>query len=204
MQASFPILPLLVLALVLAGLILVGILLFKTHWSLGAGYIVVLVSPVLWLAVVVIHPFGPVDALRVVAEATAEDGTTAVLTQSRNDYWAEPYTVALWLRPPGEPWHWFYVDHQSGWWRSGRIEMDGERGEALIRSGSKRFATLDLETRTLTREDGFPARVATPVDPEWELVDRGEYFGALGGNFRGSPMSRGAASNRPPGSGPGS
>jgi hypothetical protein len=125
----------------------------------------------------IFHPFGPVDTLRILDRAELAGGTRLLLTQSRNPGWTEPYTINLWVKPAEKPWGCLLIDHESRWWRRGRIKVEGER-VTLLRGGQEFCSFTRQGGAFVTSEDDEPM---TPfwVDRKWEPREGGEYRPAL-------------------------
>lgn len=62
----------------------------------------------------------------VLGRVTTSSGCEVVLSQRWNLQPFEPYTVALWLREPGEAWGWCYVGHEEHRWTEFALEYDAE------------------------------------------------------------------------------
>jgi hypothetical protein len=68
---------------------------------------------------------------RIIARPTAPDGTEMCILQSFTGDWTEPYRVSFCYRRPGQPWGWFYYEHEDTRWWFGSIKLttDGKRAE---------------------------------------------------------------------------
>lgn len=106
------------------------------RFVLGATAIVLLGTGALFLAVV--QPGGD----GVLASLRLEDGSEYMVTQ-RCNWSGEPYTVAFYMRSPGEPWGWCYIDHQAYRWWSVSMNHDDRTGEIIITERGEKQAVLD-------------------------------------------------------------
>jgi hypothetical protein len=152
-------------------------LFLRRRWKWALGVATVGLAGPAWLIVLILHPFGPVRKLRILDRAQLADGTQLVLTQSRNLAWAEPYTIDFWLKPPDRPWGCLLIDHESVWWRRGRIQVEGER-ITLLRGG-KVFCSFVRQGRAfVTSEDDEPMSPFW-MGRDWAPREGGEYQDAM-------------------------
>ena len=63
----------------------------------------------------------------------------------------EPYTTSFYCKIEGEPWVWFYMDHEDTRWFSGRIDYNKDTKIAEIYHGNDLVAKYDSNTGTFTR-----------------------------------------------------
>jgi hypothetical protein len=82
---------------------------------------------------------------KLVAKATAPDGTEMVLFQKCN-YSAEPYLTHFYFRNPTGSWHSFQIDFEDTRWLSGRIECN--TGIATVYRGKAEVAQFDWSNST--------------------------------------------------------
>ena len=67
-----------------------------------------------------------IDGPRIVARATATDGTEFCVVQKCN--WnLEFFTTTCYYRKPGGRWGWFYYDHEDWYWRRVGVEVSVRR-----------------------------------------------------------------------------
>lgn len=74
-------------------------------------------------------------------------GTQIILKQSYNQNFGEPYTVDFFYKRKGEPWKWFYIDHEDTRWWSGEIKVFSENKIEVWR-GRTLVAVFDSEAET--------------------------------------------------------
>ncbi len=177
-KAYIPIL-LVLLILILLVAALLWFLAHRRRWILFSLLLLICIGGPAYIVLFMIHPFGERDRLRIIASAKASDGTEIKLTQARNQGWAEPYTVSLWVRPAGRNWRWYYVDHQDSWWRTGKISINTEQTKAkIIKGGKDLIAELDLPQLSLKLADGTE-RANCWMSENWECTEDAEYRNAL-------------------------
>ena len=85
----------------------------------------------------------------IIARTVAPDGTDMCVVHKSN-YSMEPYTIGFYFKHPGQPWGWFYYEHEDTRWFRGSIELNAEGTTALIKRGWKTVATFDLTTDSFT------------------------------------------------------
>ena len=85
----------------------------------------------------------------IIARAVAPDGTDLCVIHKSN-HTGEPYTVSFYFKRPGNPWGWFYYEHEDTRWLTGSIVFDDTGTVALIKRGWRTVATFDLKTDSFT------------------------------------------------------
>lgn len=118
----------------------------RRHWVWATVVFFLGAAGPFWLVVFFFHPFGPVGTLRILDRAEAPDHTRLVLTQSRNEGFTEPYSISLWVKPPGKTWGFCYIDHEDSWWRRGSIGFVRGGRQAQVFRGAKPVINLDLKS----------------------------------------------------------
>lgn len=110
----------------------------------------------------------------VLGRVTTSSGCEVVLSQRWNREPFEPYTVALWLREPGEEWGWCYVGHQEHRWTESALEYDHEREEVrLLNAGvvRGRLECSSLQFALYNERGNFKRSVPAPQErraPDWQ------------------------------------
>jgi len=98
------------------------------------------------------------------------DGSEYMVTQSCN-WGLEPYTVAFYLRSPGEPWGWCYIDHEANRWRQVAMTYDDASDSIVVTERGKRRAVLDRKRRAFWIDNGSIRRELTApqsyMDPRY-------------------------------------
>lgn len=155
----------------------IGVLAIKRRWGWAAGLFALGLAWPVWMLVTVYHPFGAVDRLRVLDRKEAPGPTELVLTQARNPDWREPYTLMLWMKPPGKPWGGMLIEQASGWWGRGEIRIEGR--EALVYHGREKVLRLDLERGEYDLIDIEDRQRPVWLDSHWEPREGGEYREAV-------------------------
>jgi hypothetical protein len=102
-----------------------------------------------WWIVMSFSPGGD----RIIARTTAPDGIEMCILQSFTGEWAEPYRVSFYYRRPGQPWGWFYYEHEDMRWWFGSINLttDGRRAEILRFVSPVAHFDLQKEAFTIVR-----------------------------------------------------
>ena len=103
------------------------------------------------------HLVGPIP-LGVVASLRLADGSEYVVTQRDNGNWAEPYTVEFFMRSPGKPWGWCYIDHQANGWRRVSMTYDAATDVVTVAKRGIWQAALDRKRSAFSIGDGKPKR----------------------------------------------
>ena len=86
---------------------------------------------------------------RVIGRAVAPDGTEMCIVQQFN-WSAEFFTTSFVYRRPGQPWGWFYYDHQDGYWGSSRASLDPKTQVAVFYRRGAPAITFRWDTETYT------------------------------------------------------
>lgn len=93
----------------------------------AAGIFFILLAAIIFLGSRLLYP-------RIVASTSAPDGTILCVYQEFN--WSfEPYTTSVYAKKTGEPWAWFYYDHEDLAWLSARTKVDTIEQAVLIYRG---------------------------------------------------------------------
>lgn len=151
----------------------IGVLAIKRRWGWMAGLFALGLAWPLWILVMVLHPFGPPDCLRILARAEADDHTQLLLTQARNPTWGMPYTVACWVQPPGKPWGCMMIDLESPWWPAGKILIRDRH--ALVLHGGEQELDYDMENNAYTLADTSEKFRPLWIEDGWEPREGGEF-----------------------------
>ncbi|MCC7300648.1 MAG: hypothetical protein IT583_06180 [Verrucomicrobia bacterium] len=85
----------------------------------------------------------------IIARAIAPDGTDLCVTHKSN-HTGEPYTVNFYFKRPGNPWGWFYYEHEDTRWFRGSIKLNAQGTTAFIKRGWRTVAIFDLTTDSFT------------------------------------------------------
>jgi hypothetical protein len=101
----------------------------------------------LFLLIVQPGPSGVIASLRLA------DGSEYMVTQ-RCNWSAEPYTVAFYMRSPGEPWGWCYIDHEASRWRNVRMSHEAATDSIIVTRGGTRRAVLDRKRSMFWIDNG--------------------------------------------------
>lgn len=72
------------------------------------------------------------------------------ILQNFTGTWTEPYRVGFYYRRPGEPWGWFYYEHEDLRWWFGSIKLTTDRKRAEIRRFVSPVAHFDPEKEAFT------------------------------------------------------
>lgn len=96
----------------------------------------------------------------VVASLRLPDGAQYMVTQ-RCNWGPEPYTVAFYMRSPGEKWGWCYIDHQANRWHNVTMTYDANRDVVTITEQGVWRAALNRKLGTFAIGHGKPARELT-------------------------------------------
>lgn len=119
----------------------------------------------------------------VLDRVTTADGVELALTHRSNDSISEPYTVSFYYRRPGDPWGWFYYDHEDTRWWDGQIEVNEDESLATVLRGDERVATFDISSSafTILRWDRTTMGAQRWMPTDWSPEDdvSGTNFDAL-------------------------
>lgn len=112
----------------------------------------------------------------VLASLRLADGSEYLVTQYCNWDVGEPYTVAFYMRSPGEKWGWCHLDHEAFRWRNVDLSYDGGTDVITITERGDWQASLDRRRKLFVQPSLGPNRqwttyeVAAPQgfrDPEF-------------------------------------
>ena len=98
-------------------------------------------------AAILFYDMGP-GGSGVLAAKRLPDGSEYMVTQKYNGQWAEPYTVSFYMRKPGQPWGWCYIDHQDSRRTNVRLSYDQAADTVVVTDNGKRRAALDRRRDT--------------------------------------------------------
>ncbi len=110
----------------------------------------------------------------VLGRVTTSSGVEVVLSQRWNLQPFEPYTVALWMREPGEDWGWCYVGHEEHRWTEFALEYDAELEQVrLVNDGvlRGRLECSSLQFATYDWRGNYRHTVPAPQErrtPDWQ------------------------------------
>ena len=123
--------------------------------------LVVLITLIGGLFLLIVQP-GPSG---VVASLRLPDGSEYMVTQ-RCNWSAEPYTVAFYMRSPGDSWGWCYIDHEAFRWRNVKMTYDTATDSIIVTKGGRRVAVLDRKRSMFWIDNGSGIRreLAAPQD----------------------------------------
>ena len=93
----------------------------------------------------------------VAASLRLPDGSEYMVTQ-RCNWSVEPYTISFYMRSPGKPWGWCYMNHQANRWRNVQMTYDAAKDVITITERGKWKAALDRKRSTFALGDGKPFR----------------------------------------------
>ncbi len=114
---------------------------------------VVLVLLIMGALLLLIQPGGS----GVLASLRLPDGSEYMVTQRCN--WSpEPYTVAFYMRSPGGPWGWCYIDHQAMRWRNVTMKHDPNTDVITITENGTWRASLNRQRSTFALGEVAPKR----------------------------------------------
>lgn len=109
---------------------------------------------------------------RIVARVATPEGLEACVLQKFNCS-GEPFTTSFVFHKPGQPWKWFYYDHQDWYWGMARVVVAPTSNSLVIYRGNFRAITFDWdkEVYTLHRRGtqwGPPSSLPTGWSPATE------------------------------------
>lgn len=86
---------------------------------------------------------------RIVLHWVAPDGTVLVVYQEFSDL-SEPFETSIFTRKPGQPWGWFYYDHQDLVWAAPRVDENAPDGTVSLWRSGMPVARYDWKRDQLT------------------------------------------------------
>jgi hypothetical protein len=96
----------------------------------------------------------------VAASLRLPDGSEYMVTQ-RCNWSAEPYTVEFFMRSPGSPWGWCYIDHEANRWRAVAMTYDSASDtDRCHRAGHSSRRSQPHPKRLLDRQRQYSPRVS--------------------------------------------
>jgi hypothetical protein len=100
----------------------------------------------------------------VAASLRLPDGSEYMVTQ-RCNWSAEPYTVEFFMRSPGSPWGWCYIDHEANRWRAVAMTYDSASDTVVVTERGIRRAALNRTRSAFWIDNGSIRReLAAPQD----------------------------------------
>ena len=104
---------------------------------------------------------------RVVAEATAPNGTRMCVVQEFN--WSfEPFTTRFLYQQPGRDWGAFYYDHQDVYWGKGIIDISTSNQPAEVFRDDRRVIEFSWSNNTYTAF--WPNRTRRLQGAQWWMT----------------------------------
>jgi len=104
--------------------------------------------------------FAPVG-LGTIGRLTLPDGTEFRVVQT---YSGEPFQVDFYVRRPGEPWGWCYMDHEDSRWSEARLVPSVENHSVRIYRGSTLRAEYFIDRRTFALYGEFHRELRAPQE----------------------------------------
>jgi hypothetical protein len=83
----------------------------------------------------------------IVALAVAPDGTEMCVIETPG---GETHQTGFYYRRPGQPWGWFYYEHEDSHWWAGRIRVSDDGKRAVVYRSFLPVAYFDLPTERFT------------------------------------------------------
>jgi hypothetical protein len=154
--------------LCIVALVVVSLVIINRRWRTALVCLAAAATGGSW----VIMSFAPGGG-RIIARASAPDGTDVCIIQQFTGDWAEPYRVSFYYRRKEGQWGWFYYEHEdTRWWfGSLRLSADGKRAE--VRRFVSPVAYFDLQTEafTLVRLNRTLTGAQRWMPPGWQPED---------------------------------
>lgn len=97
----------------------------------------------------------------VIASLRLPDGSEYMVTQ-RCNWGLEPYTVAFYMRAPGDRWGWCYIDHEAMRWRDVVMSYDTTADTIVVTERGTRRAALDRKRSAFWMDNGSSRELAAP------------------------------------------
>ena len=113
----------------------------RKHWLTPT----VLVPFAIAIGASVIHFGGP----RVVIHAVSPGGVEMCIIQ-RFSWGPDLFTTSFWYHKPGQPWGWFYYDHEDWLWTRAKASVDMEQTTAVFYRDGKPAVTFDWAAEQYT------------------------------------------------------
>jgi hypothetical protein len=99
----------------------------------------------------------------VLATLRLPNGSEYMVTQRCN--WSlEPYTVSFYIRSPGRPWGWCYIDHQADRWRDVRMTYNEAYDTIMVTERGKIRGSLNRRRSTFENGAENPRGVSAPQE----------------------------------------
>jgi hypothetical protein len=121
----------------------------------------VLAAVVILLVGVFFYYFGP-GGTGTIAQLTLGDGTELKVIQRYNDSIGEPYSVDFYLKRPGEPWGWCYIEHEDTRWSSAHLVPDTSAHSIKIYRGSTLRAEYFIDRKTFALYAEYQRELPAP------------------------------------------
>lgn len=124
---------------------------------------IILVFAGLSVAGLFFYYYGP-GGSGTIGNYTASDGTRIKVIQTYNQSPGEPYTIDFYVKHPGEPWGWCYIDHQDTRWTHARLEPGPDGRSILIFRGSTLRAEYFIGRKTLALHGKIERELPAPQE----------------------------------------
>jgi hypothetical protein len=95
-----------------------------------------------------------------IGSLTLEDGTELRIVQS----FGEPFQIDFYMKRPGEPWGWCYIDHEDTRWSSARLIQDKANQSVKIYNGSTLRAEYFMGRKTFALYAEYQRELAAPQE----------------------------------------
>lgn len=121
----------------------------------------ILVTAVILFVAAFFYYFGP-GGTGTIGQLTLDDGTELKVVQRYNDSFGEPYSVDFYLKRPGEPWGWCYIEHEDTRWSRARLVPDARARSIKIYRGSTLRAEYFIDRKTFALYAEFQRELSAP------------------------------------------
>src|SRR5215204_367868 len=152
-------------AMCVVTLVIVSILNMSRGWRRALAVLAAAAIGASW----VVMSFAP-GGDRIIARASAADGTEMCIIQRFTGEWAEPYRVSSYYRREGGEWGWFYYEHEDTRWWFGSLRLTGDGKRVEVRRFVTPVAYFDLEKEafTIVRRDRTLKGPQRWMPPGWQ------------------------------------
>ena len=121
----------------------------------------ILIAGATLLGAVILYYFGR-GGTGIIGGLTLNDGTEIKIIQRYNDTFGEPYTVDFYMKRPGEPWGWCYIEHEDTRWSSARLIPDTSKQSIQIYRGSTLRGEYFIKRKTFALYAEYQRELPAP------------------------------------------
>lgn len=133
------------------------------------GIIALSIAVALSLGGAFLYYFGP-GGDGVIAHLKLGDGSEFKVIQRYNRWFGEPYSVDFYVKLPGAPWGWCYIEHEDTRWRNALLRQNSQNHSIEVYRGQTLRAAYFTDRKTFALYAEWQRELPAPQelrDPPW-------------------------------------